>query len=84
MREEEYGPWRISDAGGVTSLDYVAAPYHLEAPYWIASDRVDTAEKVLDWVAHLAEKNWASPEVLGWFLRAAMKLSPQAFVRGKA
>lgn len=77
-RRTEYGPWKINREGGFTTLDYVGEPYQ-NHPYWIREDRMDTPGKILNWVAHLSEKNWATPEVLGWFLFAAMKLTPKAF-----
>lgn len=40
------------------------------AEYEIDLDRVKTCRDVCDWLSHLIEKNWATPEVLGNVVRA--------------
>jgi hypothetical protein len=43
--------------------------------YRVAADRCDTAVKLLEWVAHLAEKTWMDMRQLRRFIDLAAKLN---------
>ena len=42
-------------------------------PYEIGLDRIDTKEKALEWVHHLCEKDWITPQLIRRVLDLAAK-----------
>jgi hypothetical protein len=64
-REEELNR-QVTVADGCLTID-------IEYPYHIDLNRIDTPEKILGWVWHLAEKTWFTQDHARRFIEVALR-----------
>ena len=68
-----WGPWRLNTATLTIEL------HHQQRDYGVDLDRCRSAAEVLDWIAQVAQKTWASDAILAGLVRAVDDiLHPQA------
>lgn len=64
-RTKRWGPWRYDGS----------KPASLHAgEYWFELSRINSHAKLGDWVRHIAEKVWGTPEVIGQLVMAVRDL----------
>jgi len=62
----------LRPASGI--LEILLPEYHPTATYEVCLGAHPTASEICDWLGHVAEKRWASPEVLGHLVLAMDKV----------
>lgn len=50
-------------------VDVARTLYTESDPYWIGFDRLGSVEEFIDWLRHLAEKDWCTPQHLSEFAK---------------
>ncbi len=64
----EFAAMNLEDPTTVQLDDDGCVMIHVEGnpawEYWIEPDRIDTPEKCIVWLLHLADKKWGTPQVL--------------------
>lgn len=74
IRERRWGPWEYDPK--LLVLRYKAYPQDY---YEVDLEECRTSAETLDWICQITEKTWATPEVVGWLVRALNDLlRPQA------
>lgn len=63
---KRFGNWFIHHGG---------VEHSKNKDYWIAKNRIDTQRELVDWLAHLSEKNWITPEDMGNLVLAAADMN---------
>ena len=63
-----WGPWQLDRKANVLLGDTGFNGRY--SKYEIDLDRCQTLAQKCDWLAHIAEKSWATPAVLGYLVRA--------------
>lgn len=64
----DFGPWHYDAAARAVWLSIPGHSSHAE--YYVDLARSHTAEARCDWLAQIAEKTWATPEILGQLVLA--------------
>ena len=54
------GMWELDKEALVLTLHYLGAPH-----YEVALRRCSTSAEILDWIAQVSAKSWATPEIIG-------------------
>jgi len=71
----EYGPWKFA----TDNLTLTLSDRERRARYEVDLERINTSGEMLDWVMQVANKTWATPDDLGWLVRALNAIfHPQA------
>ena len=60
------------------SISIVGGFYTRRSPYWIALDRIDTEEKLAEWLGHLRHKTWWTAQHASELTRIARENMPHA------
>ena len=58
--------WRVQEG---RFLAYCGAPYDEELPYDIDLSALTTSAQILDWIAQVSRKTWATPQIVGDMVR---------------
>jgi hypothetical protein len=58
-----------------TIVDVSPAGIELENHYWIDCGRINTKEKLVEWIYHLCEKNWITPEHIRQLIDGAAQIN---------
>lgn len=66
----QWGPWKFEQATRRLALYGEGDRWRYE----IDLERCKTAVEILDWLAQVAGKSWATPDMLGWLLLALNEL----------
>lgn len=60
--KRRYGPWRFKTSNWTLALRHDR--------YYIDLEECRTSAEVLDWIAQVAGKTWATPQMVGWLVKA--------------
>ena len=57
------------------TVDVSPRGIEIDGHYWIAASRINTKEKLVEWIHHLCEKAWITPEHIRQLVDAAASIN---------
>lgn len=69
-KRKKWGPWRVIDT---KTYRFLVFPLP-SGEYSVPLCELKTAKGLREWLEHLHEKTWATPETLGWLVKAIFSI----------
>lgn len=67
QNRKKWGPWRIVPSAD--GREYLVFRYQKGGEYSVPLDEL-TGRTLEEWLEHLVQKVWMTPELMGWFIKA--------------
>ena len=74
-KRKDHGPWRYEE-----ETDHLV---YRELNYGVPVRELRQYADLQDWLCHLEEKDWVTPEVLGWLVKAMVNLGAVRYFSGQ-